>query len=354
MSGSWGVPLVEVGLLDPAQLIVLQGAGLTTVDDVLAMAVADPTAILRLLGGGVDLPALETDLLAKTDMDAADFTGPRGFHSFGAAFSAPEFVDLVAPTEHLALAMGRMQLGPEFVPSEPDHGLSVNHCGCMRPVRNQLGRQTCVAFACAALLECAEYRRTNVAVDLAPQFVYWDCKHHDGMPQTPTTTIPTAMACLARDGACEEAAWPYGGQPVAGNEAQDPPPGSAMGGAASHKAQSVSTLPARSSADLITELDGGRPLALVVPVYATSPLVKVWTNPRGKITMPVGRTHWIGNHAVCVVGHQPDPTAPGGGFFIVRNSWGTDWAKASPYGAGYGALPLDYVDMYGGDAMSLT
>jgi C1A family cysteine protease len=56
-----------------------------------------------------------------------------------------------------------------------------------------------------------------------------------------------------------------------------------------------------------------------------------------------------GAHALCVVGYEVDATAPGGGVFIVRNSWGTSWAK--PHGRfgrpGYGALYFDYLTKYG-------
>lgn len=36
------------------------------------------------------------------------------------------------------------------------------------------------------------------------------------------------------------------------------------------------------------------------------------------------------------MGYQDDASSPGGGYFLVRNSWGTSWGYQCPYGAGYG------------------
>jgi hypothetical protein len=38
-----------------------------------------------------------------------------------------------------------------------------------------------------------------------------------------------------------------------------------------------------------------------------------------------------GGHAVLVVGYADDASSPGGGYFIVKNSWGTGWGE--PYGS---------------------
>ncbi len=52
-------------------------------------------------------------------------------------------------------------------------------------------------------------------------------------------------------------------------------------------------------------------------------------------------------HAICLAGYQDDATVPGGGYFIVRNSWGVEWGKQCPDNPGYGWLPYDYVRRYG-------
>jgi C1A family cysteine protease len=63
----------------------------------------------------------------------------------------------------------------------------------------------------------------------------------------------------------------------------------------------------------------------------------------GRITMRLGSEPVAGGHAVCLVGYQDNPASPGGGYFILRNSWGTAWGNLSPYGRGYGTIPYRYI-----------
>ena len=46
-------------------------------------------------------------------------------------------------------------------------------------------------------------------------------------------------------------------------------------------------------------------------------------------------------HEMLVVGYEDDRTAPGGGWFVVRNSWGSDWGEG-----GYGRVPYAYVECF--------
>ena len=52
------------------------------------------------------------------------------------------------------------------------------------------------------------------------------------------------------------------------------------------------------------------------------------------------------------MGYQDTPSSPGGGYFIVRNDWHTTWAYQSPYGAGYGTIPYQYITNDGWEAFT--
>jgi hypothetical protein len=118
--------------------------------------------------------------------------------------------------------------------------------------------------------------------------------------------------------------------------------------------------------DLLAE---GRPVAVSFPVFYLSPGSSLTTldNPRtdasGEVIKPplgsaVQSTLTGANtpgHAVCIVGFQPDPLDTAGGWFIFRNSFGSDWADSIDPGKstpphvparGYGAIPASYVENY--------
>jgi C1A family cysteine protease len=57
---------------------------------------------------------------------------------------------------------------------------------------------------------------------------------------------------------------------------------------------------------------------------------------------------------MCMVGYEDDPTVPGGGYFIIRNSWATTWASKSAVAPGYARLPYAYMQQYASAAHTAT
>ncbi len=47
---------------------------------------------------------------------------------------------------------------------------------------------------------------------------------------------------------------------------------------------------------------------------------------------------YVGSHAIVIVGYQDDATYPGGGYFRVKNSWGTSWGEAGFFRIAYSEL----------------
>jgi hypothetical protein len=238
-------------------------------------------------------------------------------------------------------------LGSE-VAEAPTVADQVDCLPCMRPVRDQGLRGTCVAHAVTAAFECLLARSRGTPVDLSPQFLYWAAKQNDGQPMRPGTLIRVAVDRLINDGVCLETEWPYNPLVLPTDEAQGPPPANAVSAAMSNRASASVAVKRKSSAALRALLDQGIPVPISVPVYA------YWTSPNGKVAMPIPGAPLLGGHAVCAAGYLLDATAPGGGFIIVKNSWGTARTPASPIRPGYYCLPFDYVDLYGWESETFS
>lgn len=151
------------------------------------------------------------------------------------------------------------------------------------------------------------------------------------------------------DGVALETAWPYNPTPDPSNESQHPAPPGAVSDAKSRLAGALEQLSGQSVEAIRAVLDSGRPVAFSVPVYDNW-----YNNPAtstfGLIPMPLPNSVLKGGHAMCAVGYGLDAEFTGGGYLIVRNSWGTGWATQSSLGPGHGAIPFQYITTYGWEA----
>lgn len=87
------------------------------------------------------------------------------------------------------------------------------------------------------------------------------------------------------------------------------------------------------------------PIVIGVAVF-NSWLRNPLTRLSGKIVMPIPGEKNVGGHCMTILGFCDEPSWPGGGYFILRNSWGTGWAAENEYAAGYGLIPYAYVAAY--------
>jgi len=218
--------------------------------------------------------------------------------------------------------------------------------------RDQKSRGTCVAFASVAYLEFHLSAQAGAKVARhAEQFVYWACKVSDGMPDREGTFVSTARDVLKRRGACLYRTWKYNPLPVPNNESQGPPPAGAKEEAKQATWKTAKSVAAKDPAAIRGVLDERRPVVLSVLTFPS------WdfgvTAETGEIAMPFPGEASDGGHAICLVGYKRNAAVPGGGAFILRNSWGTSWAKPhGRFGAGYGTLSFENVEKYGLEAFA--
>jgi C1A family cysteine protease len=217
----------------------------------------------------------------------------------------------------------------------------------MPPVRDQENRGTCVAYACVAVREFLLGDESRQG-DLSEQFVYWACKERDGYAGS-GTWIRHGMAVLKELGVCVESVWPYNPEPLPGNEGQGPPPAGAEAEARDYRIADSEQVSSQGVDALRQQLAQERAIAFAVPVYTywfTDPV-----HSTGDIRLPLSTDKVEGGHAMCMVGYQDDADVPGGGYFLVRNSWGTTaWGRDNAIAPGYARIPYAYIAAYGRSA----
>jgi C1A family cysteine protease len=216
----------------------------------------------------------------------------------------------------------------------------------MPPIRYQGSRSTCVAHAAAAVREYLLGEHSSSA-NLSEQFIYWACKERDGRP-APGTWIKTAMGVLQELGVCPETAWPYNASLIAGNEGQGPAPANAAGEAAGNRIVSYRALNATWVDSLRAALAAGSPVAFSVRLYESCQ--RPYGYRSGDMRLPLPNERELGGHAMCMVGYVDDDQVPGGGYFIVRNSWGEAFGHEGEETAGYCRIPYAYLRQYGIEA----
>jgi hypothetical protein len=240
--------------------------------------------------------------------------------------------------------------GDSEIPSQVNPPI-VNLISRMKPVRNQGLRYTCTAHAVEAVMEF--HLRCD---SLSPQYIYWKAKDTDGSPNSRGTWISNCIQQMVTAGSAREETWPYNSNEIPGNEGQGPPPDPAVEESPSYRLSESDLVAPRLGTFGISSTLVMQRLALGVPVAISvvSP-PDLWQNDAqvretGIFTMPLPGTDSSQAHSVCAVGYGLDNDFAGGGYIIFRNSWGTEYYRSSPFGAGYGLLPTAYLDEWGIEA----
>lgn len=344
-----GIPLTSIRGLNAPQIRTLNGLWINTAQELAGVYGASEPVRGRLAATlGIQRSALDPIVTAAQRLIplmygapsramALDGTEPE--YGLGALLDDPDVVQ----QRHRDLPPYQGALRPPL----PDRHSLLEQ---LPPLRNQGRRSTCVAHAALALREQLEIAAGAPRdLDLSEQFVYWWCKERDGLPARPGTYLSLGMRCLVEMGAPVEALWPYVSEPGP-VEGQGPPPESAAGGDPAYRTAQTQAFNRDDIAGMKTCIVEGRSIAFAIPVFESwykSPAMARW----GKITLPLAREPVLEGHAMTLVGYQDDPQAPGGGYFLVRNSW-QPWAWEGTWAPGYGYLPYAYITAHANTVFS--
>ncbi len=252
-------------------------------------------------------------------------------------------------------SLPRCAPSPTPAVSLPDH---ISLTERYSAARNQGILGTCTAFATVAVVE-----GQSAAADLSEAFLYGLTKSIDGLPQSDGSSLGFALEALHRWGVCREELKPYladraylRGEPstVALRDGLRRCPAS----------RELWMLPPRNVDAIKDQLASGRPVAISVPLFQ-SVMNSLLFHGQGRFLLRLGRADLVHSyHALCIVAYFDNTwllqhqlsEQPGGGAFLVRNSWGPQWAVDNPLArlqgcqGGYALMPYAYVAKYAVEA----
>ena len=175
----------------------------------------------------------------------------------------------------------------------------------------------------------------------------------------PGCLLMSCFHAVETRGVCRYALWPYAasrtvsvfGETV--SAALEVPPGADEDAAKRRMAHGLYLLATPNNVDevraILAGVNGRRAMPVVVTVDffegcdgETYALPGSEEAEDGRL---VSTNAWRGRHGLLIVGYEDSSDAPGGGWFLVRNSLGEDWGAK-----GYGRLPYAYLECFAVEA----
>lgn len=217
--------------------------------------------------------------------------------------------------------------------------------GWLPGVRNQGSLGSCTGFGATTT------REFTSLTSLSPGWAYRGAKSLDGAPDIEGSWQYFAMEFFREIGHIEEGVYTY--QDAIDGRPLEPLHGQAARWRIANFADLLpdpddfSTVPLILRAALAGRLaEGLGPQPVSVSLALFESMDSYTTHATGLVTVPLPGETMTGGHAMSVVGYL-DATDPRGlygiNYFIVRNSWGAEWAADNPHGLpGHALVPEGY------------
>lgn len=219
----------------------------------------------------------------------------------------------------------------------------VNYVKQLPPIRSQgEDRSTCTAFAVTCVNEFKHYRSSFQKTDLSEQYLFYQTKILENDNDC-GSWVKNVIQIVGETGQCRESTWSYNPNPPCVQYSGKPSNADTEASLFKNTFIEVSSSDVGSFKQYISAKSL---IAISFKVFNS------WYSDQSKIrdgliTMPVPEENpFPQGHSVAIVGYQDDSDTPGGGYFIIRNSWGTEWGAKNYYGSGYGIAPYEYIEKY--------
>ncbi len=214
-----------------------------------------------------------------------------------------------------------------------------------------VGNQGCVGSCVGWGATCS--REFPIGVPLSSGYAWREAKSLDGRPDTEGTWLQFAFEHFYLVGHIEESIYSYqdalDGRPIEPLQKQ----------AARYKidgfvdvllddmALMPTLLKGLLCGKVIPEI-GPQPVSIGIALFESLETEMAYRT--GMLTIPLPGEQTIGGHAMAIVGYidkaHPDNYF-GHTYFIVRNSWGKEWAAENPFGhPGHALIPANYFSKY--------
>lgn len=333
--------LAKIGILSPATLATF------------ALKKEDPTPFASFLGlpkeQVVGLWHHALSYLSQDERRSLEREASKENATGALIEGTPEYKRFFA--EHNLGAINKIQARDfklsTWVPPLHYEAKAIDYRSYLGVARDQNPRGSCYTFAATAVREFNENIRAGRGekIDLSEEYIFWYSKKGQRLTAGGGDGIATLKE-FSQSGACKENYWPYLQKNIPSNHAHVPAPTEAIDNAVFYKGGDVVYLTPRDVDEIKIALRKGKIVVIHTGTYG-------WNPGTGEIRLPFpGENFGTGGHAVAVIGFVDSDSVPdewGGGYLIIRNSWGDQYGLNNVMGPEYGGhlrMPYAYYNQY--------